>query len=80
MARLDVGDDFSVHDHRTELKLLERTAETVHLDNREGLACPACDREFDRLFVSEKRHNTFESPPGPFCLVRAGETLLVLTH
>lgn len=80
MERLDVSDGFDVHDYRHGLKLLTQDAETMHLENREGFGCPACGREFGRLFVSERRHNTFGSPPGAFCLTRTDEQVLLLTH
>lgn len=34
----------------------------MQLANRDGFACPACGKESDRLFVSEKRENTFGDP------------------
>jgi len=80
MERLAVEDGFDVHEYRHGLKLLEEDRGTMHLANREGFACPACGRPFERLMVSEKRTHTFSSPPGPFCLVRTDEQLLVLTH
>ncbi|ACV10463.1 conserved hypothetical protein [Halorhabdus utahensis DSM 12940] len=80
MEELDVEDGFDVHDYRHGLKLLKEDRETMRLENREGFACPACSRPFERLLVSEKRMHTFNSPPGPFCLVRTAEQLLVLTH
>jgi len=77
---VDVRTGFDLHAHRDALKLLERDRETVTLENRGGLACPACGAEFDRLFVSEKRTSTFGDPGRPFCLVRTDHELLVLTH
>lgn len=80
MEQLDVEDGFDVHAYRHGLKLLREDRETMHLANRKGFACPACGRPFEKLMVSEKRTHTFRSPPGPFCLVRTDEQLLVLTH
>ena len=81
MDRLDLSDGFDVHDYRAKLKLLKQDAGSMTLENREGLACPACDRPFDRLFVTEDGTVTFGDPPsGPFCLARTDERLLVLTH
>ena len=80
MERLDVSDGFDYHDYRHGLKLLSEDRETTHLANREGFDCPACGKEFDRLFVSEKRENTFGDPGQPFCVVRTDEKLLLLTH
>jgi hypothetical protein len=71
---------FDFHDYRSGLKLLKDDRETTHLENRDGFACPACGREFDRLLVSEKRENTFNSPPGPFCVVHTDHQIVLLTH
>lgn len=81
MQRLDLSDGFDVHDHRSELKLLKQTGESMQLANRSELACPACDRPFDRLFVTESETVSFDSAPnGPICLARTSEQLLVFTH
>ena len=80
MEQLDVEEGFDVHEYRHGLKLLREDRETMHLANREGFACPACGRPFEKLLVSEKRTHTFTSPPGPFCLARTDEQLLLLTH
>ena len=81
MDPLDVTDGFDVHDHRDGLKLLTQDAGTWHLANPDDeYACPACGDTFDRLFVSEKRENTFGDPGQPFCVVRTDEKLLLLTH
>lgn len=80
MEQLDVAGGFDVHEYRHGLKLLGEDRETTHLENREGFACPACGRPFERLLVSEKRENTFGKPGAPFCVVRTDERLLVLTH
>lgn len=81
MTTIDLSDGFDVHDYRSELKLLRQDAGSMTLANREGLACPACDRPFERLFVTDDDRVTFGSAPGgPICLARTGERLLVLTH
>jgi len=81
MTSLDVDDGFDVHEYRSSLKLLTQDEGSMTLENREELLCPACDRPFDRLFVSENPTVTFASAPnGPICLARAGERVLVLTH
>ena len=80
MDRLDVSDGFDVHDYRRGLKLLREDRGTMTLANRDGFACPACGKAFDRLFVSEKRTNTFGDPGSPFCLARTDEKLLLMTH
>jgi hypothetical protein len=52
----------------------------MHLANRDGFACPACNNPFETMLVSETRLNTFGDPGSPFCLVRTDEQLLLLTH
>jgi len=80
MTKLDIEDGFDVHDYRHGLKLLKQDRGTMTLENREGFLCPACERRFERLFVSEKRTNSFGDPGASFCLVRTDEKLLLLTH
>jgi hypothetical protein len=80
MTRLDISDGFDVHDYRSALKLITEDRATMHLENREGLACPACGEPFEKLFISEKRTNSFGNPGVPFCLARTDDKLLVLTH
>lgn len=81
MEELDVSDGFDVHDYRHGLKLIKEQRETIHLENRSGkFACPACGKRFTRLFVSEKRTNTFGNPGAPFCLARTDDELLLMTH
>ncbi|WP_246308191.1 DUF7385 family protein [Halorarum salinum] len=78
---MDLSDGFDVHDYRAKLKLLRQDAGSMTLENREDLACPACDRPFERLFVTDDDRATFGSAPdGPICLARTAERLLVLTH
>ena len=81
MGRIDLTDGFSIHDYRAKLKLLNDSGDARTLENRRGLRCPSCDREFRRLFVTERETATFETPPDrSFCLARTDEKLLVLTH
>ena len=81
MTRLDLSDGFDVHDHRSELKLVRQTDSSMRLRNREGVACPACDRPFDRVFVTERETVSFDAAPnGPICLARTDGRLLVFTH
>lgn len=81
MERLDLSDGFDVHDYRDGLKLRTQSGSSMHLENRDGYGCPACGRRFDRLFVSTDDRITFGDPPNsPFCLARAPERLLLLTH
>jgi hypothetical protein len=80
MEQLDVSDGFDVHDYRHGLKLLKQDRGTMTLDNRDDFACPACGERFERLFVTERRTNSFGDPGTSFCLARTDEALLVLTH
>lgn len=80
MEELDVSSGFSVHDYRHGLKLIKEDRGTMHLENRDGFACPACGKPFEKLFVSERRENTFGDPGNPICIVRTEGTLLLLTH
>lgn len=80
MTELDVSGGFDLHEHREGFKLLKQDRETMVLGNRADFACPACGETFERLFVSEKRANTFGDPGAPFCVVRATEQLLLFTH
>ncbi|WP_251328197.1 DUF7385 family protein [Haloplanus pelagicus] len=78
---LDLSGGFDVHDYRSSLKLHTQDGSSMYLENREGLACPACGRPFERLFVSDDDRVTFGNPPdSPFCLARTAEQLLLLTH
>jgi hypothetical protein len=80
MEPVDVDGGFDYHDYREGLKLLREDRETTHLANRAGLACPACGEAFEKLFVSERRENTFGNPGTPFCIVRTDDQILLLTH
>jgi len=80
MEPLDVENSFDVHEYRHGLKLVSQDRATMHLENRNDFACPACGDAFDDLFVSEQRENTFGSPGGPFCVVRTDDQVLLLTH
>jgi hypothetical protein len=80
MTTLDVADGFDVHDYRHGLKLVREDRQTMHLENRDDFACPACGKVFEKLLVSEKRTNTFGNPGSPFCVVRTDDRILLLTH
>jgi len=80
-VRLEPTDDFSIHQYRSKLKLLADNGDRRVLENRDGLRCPSCGEPFQRLVVIRTQTMRFETPPdGPFCLARAGEKLLVVTH
>ena len=79
--RLDLSGGFDVHDYRAGLKLQRQDGASMYLENRSDYVCPACDRPFDRLFVSTDDRVTFGNPPdAPFCLARTAEKILLLTH
>ena len=80
MELLDVANGFDVHDYRHGLKLLREDRETTYLANRNGFGCPACERAFDRLLVTEARSLSVGTPDAPVCLVRTDDAMLVLTH
>ncbi len=81
MEQLDLSNGFDVHEYRHGLKLIQETRETMQLENRSGeFACPACGKRFEKLFVSEKRVNSFGNPGTSFCIARADDQLLLLTH
>ena len=73
-------DRFDVHEHRHALKLQKDTGDTQLWENREELDCPACEEPFSELMISERRHNSFNSPDGRFCVVRESDRILVFTH
>lgn len=81
MDRLDISDGFDVHDHRSKLKLLRQDGDSMQLQNRENVGCAACGKTFKRLFVTSDETVTFDSaPPGPVCVARTDEQILVFAH
>ncbi|THE63598.1 flagella cluster protein [Salinadaptatus halalkaliphilus] len=73
--------DFDVHDHRHQLKQLQDSGETAVFENRDGLTCPACSREFERLMLVEPRQYSVPSNAGsPFCLLRRDDDLVLFRH
>lgn len=73
--------DFDVHDHRHQLKQIQDSGETAVFENRDGLTCPACAQEFERLMLVEPRQFSFPSSAGsPFCLVRRADDLVLFRH
>lgn len=82
MDALGDGDGpIDLHDHRHGLKLLRETRATSHWENKRPYACPACDEEFEEVFVSEKTHNTFApSTATPFCIRHEPDRILMFRH
>lgn len=75
------GDGFDPRARRHELKLLRESSERALYENRGGVACPACNREFDRLMASERRAESFRPDDQvEFCVVRDPDRTLVFTH
>lgn len=76
-----MSDAFDVHEHRHRLKQLKDTGDTMLFANRDGVACPACNSEFSRLFSTKKDATTFPENDGSrFCLVRGAAYLHVFRH
>lgn len=81
MESLRVDEGFDVHEYRSSLKLVRQDDASMTLENRDDLACPACEQPFGRLFVTDDPTVTFTSAPnGPICVARTEEQTLVLTH
>lgn len=80
VSAIDLTDGFDYHDYREDLKLIEQTRDSAHLENRGGLACPACGRPFDAILATTARSRSLPGIDGPFCLARTDERLLVMTH
>lgn len=71
---------FDVHEVRHALKLRKDAGDTQLWENRKGLDCPACEEAFSDLFISERRHNSFNPPDSRFCVVRESDRILLFTH
>ncbi|MFB6305043.1 MAG: flagella cluster protein [Haloferacaceae archaeon] len=72
---------FDPRARRHELKLLRESGDRALYENRGGVACPACDRPFERLLASERRAESFRPDDRvAFCVVRDGDRTLVFTH
>jgi hypothetical protein len=76
-----MADRFDPRTHRHELKLVRESAERRLYENRGGIACPACDREFERVLASERRAESIRPDRRVgFCVVREADRMLVFTH
>lgn len=76
-----MADAFEIHDHRHELKQLRDTGDTKLFENRGDVLCPACDRPFERLFVTRKRTTTFPENDGArFCILREDDGVFMFRH
>lgn len=74
-------DAFDVHAVRHRLKLVRKDGTTELYENRDGVACPACEEPFDDLLISGERQHSFDPPAGVrLCVFREDDRLLVCTH
>ncbi|ELZ78676.1 DUF7385 family protein [Haloferax larsenii] len=72
---------FDIHEVRHRVKMLRDTGDTMLVENREGVACPACGDPFSRLLISEQPAHSFDPDPGTrLCVRREDGRLLVSTH
>jgi len=72
---------FDVRAERHRLKQLKDDGETTLFENRDGVACPVCDRPFRRLFATERAAVSFPENDGArFCLLREAGTVYVFRH
>jgi hypothetical protein len=72
---------FDIHAERHRLKQLSDDGDTKLFENRDGVACPVCGEQFDRLFSTERTAITFPKNDGSrFCLRRDGETVSLFRH
>lgn len=76
-----MSDTFELHEYRHELKQLRDTGDTKLFENRGDVPCPACDRPFERLFVTRKRTTTFPENDGArFCILREDDGVFMFRH
>lgn len=72
---------FDVHDHRHRLKQLKDAGDTKLFENRDCVACPACEKAFSRLFSTRGDSVSFPENDGSrFCLVRTERYVHVFRH
>ncbi|CQR49679.1 MULTISPECIES: DUF7385 family protein [Haloferax] len=72
---------FDVHEVRHRVKLLRDDGDTMLVENRDDVACPACGDGFSQLLISGREAHSFDVDAGTrFCVRRDGDRLLVATH
>ncbi|KAB1196003.1 MULTISPECIES: flagella cluster protein [Haloferax] len=72
---------FDVHEVRHRVKLLRDDGDTMLVENRDGVDCPACGEAFSQLLVSERSAHSFDIDADVrFCVRREDERLLIATH
>ncbi len=66
---------------RHRLKLKRDAGHTSLFENRDSVACPACEESFTEVLLTEQREHSFQ-PTGsmPFCIVREDNRILLFTH
>ncbi|WP_416841133.1 flagella cluster protein [Haloferax sp. DFSO52] len=73
--------EFDVHEVRHRVKLLRDDGDTMLVENRDGVECPACSESFSQLLLSERTAHSFDLDAGTrFCVRREDERLLIATH
>ncbi|KAB1193989.1 flagella cluster protein [Haloferax sp. MBLA0076] len=72
---------FDVHEVRHRVKLLRDDGDTMLIENRKGVACPACGDTFSQLLISERPAHSFDIDADTrFCVRREDERMLIATH
>ncbi|WP_410767171.1 flagella cluster protein [Haloferax sp. DFSO60] len=76
-------DTFDIHEVRHRVKMLRDTGATMVVENRDGVACPACGDAFSELLISKEASHSFDVPTQTrFCVHHETETqrVLIATH
>jgi len=72
---------FDVHEERHRLKQLRDSGDTKLFANRDGVACPACDAAFRRVFSTRRTATSFpENDGSQFCLVQGASYVHLFRH
>ncbi|MCO8266793.1 flagella cluster protein [Haloferax sp. AB510] len=72
---------FDIHEVRHRVKLLRDDGDTMLVENRDGVACPACSDDFSQLLISDRDAHSFDVDADTrFCVRRDNDRLLVATH
>jgi hypothetical protein len=74
-------DRFDQHAVRHRMKLLRDDGDVTLYENRDDVACPACEDPFSRLLLTEHRAHSFDtSGSARLCVVHEDERLVVWLH
>lgn len=72
---------FDPHAHRSDLKLLERGRDRELYENRDGVQCPVCTRQFERVLVTTEQSRQLAPDDGvELCVLRGQAELFLFTH